>query len=264
MKGRDENIIQIISFYKFEPVAQIRSLEETRQLIKDLMSETGVRGTLILAEEGFNSMVAGKPDAIGDFMRKLEDILETKIAFKSSYDDNSPFRKIDVKVKPEIVTLRQKVDISKGIGTHVPATGWNDLITSPDVILLDTRNDYEYNTGTFEGAINPKTEKFSDLPDFIERELSGHKDKKIAMFCTGGIRCEKFAPYMLAKGFREVYQLEGGILKYLEEVDQSESKWKGECYVFDTRVTVDHDLKPGEGTDLSMRFVKKDEGEDHQ
>ena len=223
-----------------------------RRIIREEMAALGIKGTLILAEEGFNSTIAGRPNAISEFVGLLETIFETKIAFKSSYSDDPPFRKIDVKIKPEIVTLKQPVDISKGVGTHVSPKDWNDLISSPDVILLDTRNDYEFNTGTFEGALNPKTEKFSDLPDFVEKNLSEHKDKKIAMFCTGGIRCEKFAPYMLAQGFREVYQLEGGILKYLEEVAPDNSKWRGECYVFDTRVTVDHSLRKGEGIDLSQ------------
>ncbi len=244
--------VQIITFYQFKKIGLIRPLEETRRIIREEMAACGIKGTLILAEEGFNSTIAGKRTEISEFISFLEKILETKIAFKSSYSDDFPFRKIDVKIKPEIVTLKQPVDISKGVGTHVSPKDWNDLISSPDVILLDTRNDYEFNTGTFEGALNPKTDKFSDLPDFVESHLSEHKDKKIAMFCTGGIRCEKFAPYMLAKGFREVYQLEGGILKYLEEVDRDDSKWRGECYVFDTRVTVDHSLRKGEGIDLSQ------------
>ncbi|MBX3243674.1 MAG: hypothetical protein KF685_04290 [Acidobacteria bacterium] len=248
----ESSAVQIITFYQFKEIALLRPLEDSRQFIRDEMISRGIKGTLILAEEGVNSTIAGEPNAIAAFVTYLEDLFDTTLVYKSSYSDVFPFRKIDVKIKPEIVTLKRSVDISKGAGTHVSPTDWNDLISLPDVILLDTRNDYEFNTGTFEGALNPGTEKFSDLPEFVEQNLSEHKDKKIAMFCTGGIRCEKFAPYMLAQGFREVYQLQGGILKYLEEVGSDNSKWQGECYVFDTRVTVDHDLKKGEGRDLSQ------------
>ena len=249
---------QIISFYEFKDLDAIRPLDETKQLVRDAMSATGVRGTVILAHEGFNSSVCGTAREVAAFLSELENVFQTRIVFKSSFHDASPFRKIDVKIRPEIVTLRKDVDISLGMGTHVSAAEWNELLSGDDVVVLDTRNDYEHKNGTFRGALNPKTSKFSELPAFIEENLDDFEGKKIAMFCTGGIRCEKFAPYLRGRGFKEVYQLEGGILKYLEEVDPAESLWEGECFVFDERRTVDEQLKKGIGPDYSSRGVGRD------
>jgi UPF0176 protein len=162
-----------------------------------------------------------------------------------------------VKVKPEIVTLKQKVEIERGAGTHVSPRKWNELLRDEEVFVLDTRNDYEFQVGSFRRAVNPKTEKFSDLPRFVEENLDPEKHKKVAVFCTGGIRCEKFAPFLKQRGFAEVYQLEGGILKYLEEIPEPESLWDGECFVFDLRVSVDENLKKGTAPDLSVKL--KDE-----
>ena len=147
------------------------------------------------------------------------------------------------------MTLRQKVEIEKGEGTHTKPADWNEIISDEKTIILDTRNDYEVELGTFRGAINPKIEKFSDLPKYIAENFDPKEDKKIAMFCTGGIRCEKFAPYLKEMGFEKVFQLEGGILKYLEETPENESLWEGECFVFDDRITVDHNLKQGKTED---------------
>src|SRR5204863_4142566 len=162
----------------------------------------------------FNSTVCGGREDIDAFVAVAETILDTKLVFKSSFHDACPFRKVDVKIKPEIVTLKKRVDISKGEGTHVRPDRWNDVIADPSVVIVDTRNDYEYKNGTFKGAINPGTVKFSELPDFVSKNLDPNVHHKVAMFCTGGIRCEKFAPYMKQLGFDEVYQLEGGILRY--------------------------------------------------
>ncbi len=242
---------KIAAFYKFVniPTESLRSICE---IVRDRMRSAEIFGTVILAEEGVNSTICGHENEIDSFIPGLSELLGIELQPKYSYSTEIPFRKVDVKIKPEIVTLKRGVDISLGEGTHVPASAWNDVISDPEVFILDTRNDYEFKTGTFENAINPVTEKFSDLPDFVRENLDPEKHKKIAMFCTGGIRCEKFAPYMRSLGFQNVYQLEGGILKYLEEIPAEKQLWKGECYVFDTRVTVDSNLDPGRLDDLSQ------------
>jgi UPF0176 protein len=242
---------RIITFYEFRRL-EIERLPELKCAVKNSMAEHSIKGTFILAEEGFNATVCGTPGDIERFINAAEKLLETSFVTKSSFHAECPFRKIDVKIKPEIVTLKQAVDLATGEGTHVPASQWNDLISDPAVLVLDTRNDYEFRNGTFERAINPKTEKFSDLPEFVAENLDPERHTKVAMFCTGGIRCEKFAPYMKQVGFKEVFQLEGGILRYLEEVPAEESLWRGECFVFDDRLTVDEDLKKGSGPDYSQ------------
>jgi UPF0176 protein len=245
------NKFQIITFYEFKKFERQR-LPELNKAVRAAMASHQIKGTMILAEEGFNATVAGEPHKIDEFLLAIEDALETKIEYKSSFHAEAPFRKIDVKIKPEIVTLKRDVDISAGEGTHVDAADWNEIISDPSVVVLDTRNDYEYRNGTFARAINPKTEKFSDLPTFVAENLDPEEHPKIAMFCTGGIRCEKFAPYMKGLGFKEVFQLHGGILKYLEEVPAEESMWEGECFVFDDRRTVDSELKKGVLPDYSQ------------
>lgn len=245
-------------------MSELGALADIKSRLKELMTELGIKGTIILADEGFNSTVCGTPNAITSFVDAAGKILGTSLNYKSSYYDHVPFRKIDVKIKPEIVTLKRPVDISKGKGTHVKPSEWNRLIADPDVIVLDTRNDYEFRSGTFKRAVNPVTDKFSELPDFVDRELATAKDKKIAMFCTGGIRCEKFAPYMKQIGYSEVYQLEGGILKYLEEMPVEESLWEGECFIFDDRRTLDHLLKKGTGPDLSQKQTQREIPTDEQ
>ncbi len=248
-----ESVLQykIAAFYKFLDLRG-RDLPLLRSDIGKAMRDREVVGTVILADEGVNSTVCGCPGGLDGFVEQLSKLLASKIEAKYSYAETPPFRKIDVKIKPEIVTLKREVDIELGKGTHVPPSEWNEIISDPEVVVLDTRNDYEFKTGTFERAINPGTEKFSELPEYVAANLDPEKHKKIAMFCTGGIRCEKFAPYMRSLGFENVYQLEGGILKYLEEVPTNEQRWSGECYVFDTRVTVDNTLNPGDSSDLSQ------------
>jgi UPF0176 protein len=242
---------QIITFYEFKQLDPER-LPELRSALHELMQVNSVRGTVILAAEGFNSTVCGEPSDIEAFVRSAESLLETQFTLKSSFHAACPFKKIDVKIKPEIVTLKRPVDIAIGAGTHVDPDEWNALIQDPAVVVLDTRNDYEYRSGTFARAINPGTEKFSDLPDFIESNLDPERHPKVAMFCTGGIRCEKFAPFMKARGFK-VYQLRGGILRYLEETPEDQSLWEGECFVFDERRTVDKDLQKGTLPDYSQK-----------
>jgi len=242
---------QIITFFEFKPLDAAR-LPNLRDRLKASMRETSIKGTIILAEEGLNATVCGTRDAIAEFVSFFETILETKLECKSSFFEQMPFRRIDVKIKPEIVTLKRPVDISLGASTHVDAAEWNRIISDPETVVLDTRNQYEFMTGTFHRAVNPDTEKFSELPEFVSEHLDPAKHKKIAMFCTGGIRCEKFAPYMKQLGFEEVFQLKGGILKYLEEVPGEESLWQGECFVFDDRTTVDSSLRKGKLKDFSQ------------
>ena len=248
----DRDGYKIAAFYKFIDLRSGGELTALRDRIRNKMAKFGIVGTVILATEGFNSTVCGDARSVDDFLEFLSKIFNTRIDPKISQSDTAPFRKIDVKIKPEIVTLKKPVEISLAEGTHVSPAQWNKLLDDPEVIVLDTRNDYEFRTGTFERAVNPETEKFSELPDYVEKNLDPQKHKKVAMFCTGGIRCEKFAPYMKAIGFENVYQLEGGILKYLEEIPPEEQRWNGECYVFDTRVKVNEKLEPGGSGDLSQ------------
>ena len=242
---------QIITFYEFKRFST-DELPRLKASLRDAMAGNSIRGTVILAEEGFNSTVCGEPSNLNLFITEAEKILDTKLNFKASFHDACPFRKVDVKIKPEIVTLKKHVDISQGKGTHVKPEDWNEIIADPSVIVIDTRNDYEFKNGTFRRAINPETEKFSDLPKFVEETLDPEVHQKVAMFCTGGIRCEKFAPYIKGLGFKEVFQLDGGILRYLEEVPAEKSLFEGECFVFDDRRTVDENLRKGVGPDYSQ------------
>ena len=248
--------IQIIAFYGFQHMLRLGSLAETRERLLTAFRQHDINGTVIIAEEGFNSTVCGDPGNIPGFIAELDSILDTSVVYKSSFASDRVFRKQEVKIKPEIVTLKRKVDISRGVNTHVKARDWNELISRPDVFLLDTRNFYEYLSGTFKGAVNPDTEKFSDLPDYVEKNLDPAVHKHIAMFCTGGIRCEKFSPFMKGLDFENVYQLEGGILKYLEEIPEDENMFEGECFVFDDRRTVDDKLAAAYGEDHSLRDVE--------
>jgi UPF0176 protein len=244
-----DNDYQIITFYEFK---KLGSLPELKHSLTAVMQARSIFGTIIIAGEGFNATVSGPRDGIKTFIAVAEKIFDTRLKYKSSFHAEKPFKRIKVRIKREIVTLKQSVEITKGRGTHVKPEKWNEIITDPEVLVLDTRNDYEFSVGTFRNAVNPVTAKFSDLPKFVSENLDPEKHKKVAMFCTGGIRCEKFAPYMKGLGFEEVYQLEGGILKYLEAVPEKESLWDGECFVFDERVTVDENLKKGSAADLSV------------
>lgn len=252
-----EDKFEIIAFYEFKDMASLGELTETKATLKRAIEECGVRGTIIIASEGYNGMLCGRPEEIRMFVERAEAILATRLRIKSSFNNAAPFRKQEVKIKPEIVTLKKAVDISLGSGTHVSPERWNEIIADPETFVLDTRNDYEYQTGTFKGAVNPQTEKFSDLPQYVAENLDPTRHKKVAMFCTGGIRCEKFAPYMKQLGFEQVFQLEGGILKYLEETKPENTLWEGECFVFDERVTVDASLQKGSQQDLSQRLMAR-------
>ena len=249
----DTTLIEIISFYEFKDLGPAPDLFPLKQSLKEAMIRHNVRGTIIIAEEGYNGMICGRANHVAKFVAAVESLFETKLVLKSSFAEKAPFRKTDVRIKPEIVTLKKSVNISLGNRTHVKPADWNALITDRETLVLDTRNDYEFRTGSFVGAVNPSISKFSELPEFVAANLDPSKHKRVAMFCTGGIRCEKFAPYLKANGFSEVFQLEGGILKYLEDVDPEESLWQGECFVFDERITVDASLSAGKLPDLSQR-----------
>lgn len=236
--------IVICALYKFVRLEKFRVLKEP---FLDKMNALEIKGTLLLADEGINGTISGSRQAIDDFLVYLNaDERLNGIVHKESYTDQSPFHRTKVKLKKEIVTMGvQNIDPRKVVGTYVTPEQWNDLISDPDVILIDTRNDYEYQVGTFKNAINPNTESFREFPDYVAANLDKNKQQKVAMFCTGGIRCEKSTAYLKEQGFDHVYHLQGGILKYLEQVTVKDSLWQGECFVFDERVTVNHDLQPG-------------------
>lgn len=238
-------MVTICALYKF---ARLDDFEKMQQPLKDFMVSVGARGTVLLAREGLNGTICGSQEAI----EKILDFLAAderlgKIDHKLSYSEKTPFKRLKVKLKKEIVTLGvADIDPAYSVGTYVKPSEWNDLISDPDVVLIDTRNNYEYEIGSFKGAINPNTESFREFPDYTKENLEQYRDKKVAMFCTGGIRCEKSTAYLKSQGFDEVYHLHGGILKYLEEVDEKDSLWDGECFVFDDRVAVKHNLERGQ------------------
>jgi UPF0176 protein len=205
-----------------------------------------------LASEGINGTVAGSEKSIQELLHylKTDPLFEgnfKNLGHKESWSDKHPFYRMKVKIKKEIVTLGvPAVSPTKMVGKYVKPKDWNLIILDPEVVLIDTRNDYEYAIGTFKNAINPKTNTFREFPGYVKSHLDPKKHKKVAMFCTGGIRCEKASSYMINEGFDEVYHLEGGILKYLEEVKPEESLWQGECFVFDQRVAIKHGLEIGD------------------
>ena len=211
-----------------------------------------IKGTILLADEGINGTVAGSEKAIHAFLDFLKNdpIFEgnfKNLSHKESWSDKHPFYRMKVKLKKEIVTLGVPgVSPTKVVGKYVKPQDWNKIISDPEVILIDTRNNYEYAIGSFKNAINPKTNTFREFPEYVKTHFDPKKHKKVAMFCTGGIRCEKASSFMMSEGFDEVYHLEGGILKYLEEVNPAESLWQGECFVFDQRVAIKHGLEVGD------------------
>ena len=240
--------IVVAALYKF---VTLKDFESLRQPLLAAMKKHGVKGTLLLAEEGINGTISGSREAIDGFLGDLKrDVRFADIDHKESYCDEEPFYRSKVKLKKEIVTIGvEGVDPNRQAGTYVNPADWNALISDPDVLLIDTRNDYEVALGTFEGAADPKTSSFGEFPKFVGDNLDPARHRKVAMFCTGGIRCEKASSYMQSRGFREVYHLKGGILKYLEEVPKEQSMWQGECFVFDHRVAVGQGLVP---TELEM------------
>ena len=245
----DHPPVRIAALYHFTRFDDPASL---RAPLQALCEANGVRGTLLLAGEGINGTIAGSDEgiqAVLDHIRALPGCADLEV--KKSRADRMPFYRSKVRLKKEIVTMGQPdLDPVEGVGTYVAPEDWNALISDPDTILIDTRNDYEVQIGTFEGAIDPETKSFREFPEWFrakraEFEAEG-KTPRIAMFCTGGIRCEKSTAFVKAEGLDEVYHLKGGILKYLEDIPEEESLWRGECFVFDERVSVKHGLEVGE------------------
>ncbi|WP_193195837.1 rhodanese-related sulfurtransferase [Nostoc sp. MG11] len=241
---KSENTQVVAALYKF---VKLPDFAQKRDSLLSYCQAQGVKGTILLAAEGINGTIAGSRQAVDSVICFLRsDLRFADLEYKESYTDTPPFERMKVRLKPEIVTLGlPEVDPNEQVGTYVNPQEWNDLISDPEVTVIDTRNDYEVNIGTFQGAQNPQTDSFKEFPEYVRQHLDPTKHKKVALFCTGGIRCEKASSFMLAQGFAEVYHLKGGILKYLEEVSAAESLWQGECFVFDERVAVSHGLEEG-------------------
>ena len=235
----------VCALYRF---VALENFKEIQQPLLDIMNTNGVKGTLLLASEGINGTVAGSRESIDNLINWLKsDARLANLTTKESYDAENPFYRTKVKLKKEIVTMGvEGIDPNHTVGSYVKPKDWNALISDPEVLLVDTRNDYEISIGTFENAVDPKTTNFREFPAYVKENLDPEKHKKVAMFCTGGIRCEKSTAYLKEQGFDEVYHLEGGVLKYLEEVPEEETMWKGECFVFDNRVSVNHQLEKGQ------------------
>lgn len=232
----------VAALYKFVALDDYQALREP---LLEKMLQLDIKGTLLLAHEGINGTIAGSREGIDAILAWLKrDARFAQLEHKESLVDEPPFYRTKVKLKKEIVTLGvDGIDPNSMVGHYVEPKDWNALISDPDVIVVDTRNHYEYELGTFKGAIDPNTESFREFPQYVKDNLDPAKHKKVAMFCTGGIRCEKSTGLLLQQGFEQVYHLKGGILKYLEEVPQEQSLWQGDCYVFDNRVAVNHQLE---------------------
>ena len=237
--------VVVCALYKF---AELNDYRDLRQPLLDLMLAKDVHGTLLLAREGINGTIAGSREGIDAIKEWLgQDERFGGIDYKESFVDIQPFKRTKVKLKKEIVTMGvEGIDPKRTVGTYVEPREWNDLISDPDVLLIDTRNQYEVEIGTFERAVNPATDSFREFPQYVKENLDPGKHRKVAMFCTGGIRCEKSTAFLKEQGFEEVYHLKGGILNYLESVPEESSLWRGECFVFDDRVTVNHQLERGQ------------------
>jgi UPF0176 protein len=235
----------VAALYQFVALPDFRDLREP---LRALCAARDLKGTILLAREGINGTIAGETAALHDLIDQLQrgplfdgrlDNLELKFSTASAM----PFQRLKIRLKKEIVTLGDPTtDPTKQVGTYVDPAAWNALIAAPDVVVLDTRNRFEVAMGTFAGAVDPEIDSFGQFKDFVAQKLDPARDRKIAMFCTGGIRCEKASSYLLARGFTEVYHLKGGILKYLEATPQADSQWRGECFVFDERVALGHGL----------------------
>ena len=236
--------IKILAFYKFTP---FESLSQVQNSLVNLCEANQVLGSVLISREGLNGTIAGcekNIDRVLNIVLSLPGCQE--LEYKVSFSSEMPFLKLRVRLKKEIVTMgRPKVKPSELVGNYVNAQDWNDFIKQDDVVLIDTRNEYEVEIGSFDGSVNPKTRSFREFPSWWAKNAKRYKDKKIAMFCTGGIRCEKSTNYLIQNDHKNVFHLKGGILKYLEDVPITESKWRGECFVFDQRVSVKHGLEVG-------------------
>jgi UPF0176 protein len=241
----DRQAVVVAAFYRFAPLDDCRDL---RQPLQQRCEDLGLFGTILLAREGINGTVAGSPAAVDGLIEYLrQDPRLADLKHKRSEASEVPFYRMKVRLKKEIVSLGvEGVDPSVEVGEYVAPAQWNALISRPEVRLIDTRNEYEVHLGTFEHAEDPRTRSFRDFPDWASEHLDPERDQHVAMFCTGGIRCEKATSLLKQRGFKNVYHLEGGILNYLENIDPGESLWHGDCFVFDNRVSLDHQLEPGD------------------
>jgi len=238
------NPLVVAAIYKFVKLADCAAMREP---LLAQCNTLGITGTLLLAEEGINGTIAGSRSGIDCVLAYLRsDPRLADLVHKETFADHPPFYRMKVKLKKEIVTMGVPgVNPTERVGQYVRPENWNALISEPNVLLIDTRNDYEVGVGTFRGAIDPHITSFREFPDYVKKHLDPKQKPRVAMFCTGGIRCEKASAYMLQQGFPEVYHLQGGILKYLENVPAEQSLWQGECFVFDQRVAVGQGLAPG-------------------
>jgi UPF0176 protein len=236
---------RIAALYQFTALPDYEALQPSLLKMCELLE---IKGTILLAREGINGTISGTHEAIDELLGFLrEDPRLSDLEAKFSEAESAPFYRMKVRLKREIVTMGvDDIDPNKVVGTYVDPADWNELISDPDTILIDTRNDYEVEIGTFKGAVNPKTKTFRDFPNWVEENRERISKPKVAMFCTGGIRCEKASAFMKQNGFEDVYHLKGGILKYLETQPEEESLWGGECFVFDQRVAVRHNLEQGQ------------------
>tara|TARA_B100001113_G_C21064601_1_gene602800 strand:+ start:66 stop:986 length:921 start_codon:yes stop_codon:yes gene_type:complete len=239
---------KIVALYKF---CKIEDPIYFQKFIKSELSSLNILGTIIIGEEGINGTISGNESSLNEAITSLKSInLFQDLDLKESYSSKKPFLRLKIKIKEEIVSMGLRdIDPTTQAGQYIVPEAWNNLINDKDTVLIDTRNNYEYSIGSFENSLNPETNNFKEFPEWVEKQGFNESDKKsknFAMFCTGGIRCEKASSYMKNHGFKNVFHLKGGILKYLEKIDVEDSKWKGECFVFDDRVSVKHDLSEGE------------------
>ncbi len=234
-------MFKVATLYKFVPLDDLLALQQQLQSICKPLT-----GTLLIAPEGINGTIAGTPDLLEDIMAQIEAMSPfSALWYQYSQASDKPFRRLKVRIKKEIITMHKPEVASMQLrGQHVLAADWNATLEHAAVVI-DVRNDYEYRLGSFQGALNPKTNYFSQFLSFVENHLTAYKNQPIAMFCTGGIRCEKASAYMLANGFKEIYQLSGGILQYLAHTQEDRSRWEGECFVFDERISLGHGLRKG-------------------
>jgi UPF0176 protein len=242
-----ENYYVIAALYKF---VKLPDPQAVRDALYQHCREHGIMGTVLLAPEGINGTIAGSREGVDAVIGRLRaNECFHDLEHKESRAEVCPFRKLKVRVKPEIVTMgRPEVSPSEKVGEYVDPRDWNRVLDDPEVTVVDTRNEYEIAIGAFPGSVNPETESFREFEAWAEENLDPDKHEKVAMYCTGGIRCEKATSMLVGKGFEQVYHLRGGILKYLEEVAEGNSRWQGDCFVFDWRVSVDHRLQRGEFT----------------
>ena len=244
----DERRYTVAAFYQFASLNNILSLQTE---LKKLCQRNEIFGTVLLASEGINGTVAGKQSSINCLFKWLrEQPSFNEIQVKYSNSDSQAFNRLKVRIKKEIVTMgKTNINPNNVVGTYIKPENWNDFINDPETLIIDTRNDYEIAIGTFKNSTNPQTQSFREFPDWVKTELDTLPDnkrpKQIAMFCTGGIRCEKASSYLVQKGYENIFHLEGGILKYLETIPETDSTWLGDCFVFDQRVSVEHGLAPG-------------------